>query len=466
MKIRIPILNLLTDTNATYLTDDYPAGSSSIGVQNIYGFDINQILFIGNIGNENSEIIKTSSSTAPASGTITLNSATTQPHSSSDSVRVILYDQVEISTSLTLTGAKTVLTTINLDVSDETTYDDTTTTTGYYFIRYKNSINTTYSTYSDGIPVSDYPINSARYLIDSAIAEINKKPSSIFSDDFGFKQINNGQMEVLRELKRWSWMQKFNQAIGTASVGTWKMAMPTDIDDPNTNRSIYNVKVGDSGNLIWVDKEQWNNLTQQVNYSTLKNDLNPGDASVVLVSSDDFPSSGSFFIGKDTLEYTANDKSTNTLTLSAVSTLTYSAGQDVFTGATFGTPNYYTVFGGYIWTWPITDSNHDGMNFVADYYSTLIPITSDTQTIIVPDPILIKDYLVWKFLVRMNNGNDDEGSTAAHDNFQRRLQKLKQTEVMNRRIRLTPRYNDYSAMMGMDGDSKFVRTQGFWPNNF
>jgi hypothetical protein len=465
MRLRIPIINLLKDAQQTFLTNDFAAGSSSLTVQNIYGFAVNQILFIGNIGNESSEIIHTHSSTAPTGSTITLASATTQNHSNSDYVSIILYDQVEISYAVTATGTKTVITTIYLDVDDETIYDDSTAT-GYYFIRYKNSITSTYSTYSDPIPITDYPINSARYLIDSALMEINKTTSPIFSDEYGFKQLNNGQLEVLRELKRWSWMAKFNSPFATTSVGTWKYAMPTDIDDPNTNKSIYNLKMGNSGNLIWADKEQWNNLTSQVNYGTLSSVLQVGDSTVTLTNSKDFDSSGTISIGDDNLTFSANNKNTGVLTLSANSTVTYPTGTDVFMGATYGTPSYYTTYNGYIYVWPIVDSSNDKENFYADYYSTLTPITTDTQTIIVPDPMLIKNYLIWKFLLRMNGGAEDDASTYAHENFDARLKKLKQTEVMGRRIRLVPRYNDYGALMSMDGDSKFTRTQGFWPNNF
>ena len=465
MRLRIPIINLLKDAQQTFLTNDFAAGSSSLTVQNIYGFAVNQILFIGNIGNESSEIIKTHSSTAPAAGVITLASVTSQNHTNSDYVRVILYDQVEISYATTTTGTKILLTTIYLDVDDETIYDDSTAT-GYYFIRYKNSITSTYSTYSDPIPISDYPMNSARYLIDSALMEINKTASPVFSDEYGFKQLNNGQSEVLKELKRWSWMAKFNSPFATTSVGTWKYAMPTDIDDPNTNKSIYNLKMGDSGNLIWADKEQWNNLTSQVTYSTLSTLLQVGDASVVLANSKDFPSSGTISIGSDNLTYTANNKNTGTLTLSANSTVHYAAGYDVFMGMTSGTPMYYTTYNGYIYVWPVVDSNNDQENFYADYYSTLVPITTDTQAIVVPDPMLIKNYLIWKFLLRMNSGAEDDASTYAHQNFDARLKKLKQTEVMGRRIRLVPRYNDYGNLMSMDGDSKYIRTQGFYPNNF
>ena len=464
--IRIPIENLLQDPVASsFLTNDFASGVSAVTIQNIGNFVINQILFIGNTGNGNSEIVKTHSATAPTGSTVTLSAATTQIHSNTDLVRAIPFDQVEISYATTLTGTKTVLVTKNLDVLDETKYNDTTATSGYYFARFKNSITSAFSDYSDPCPMGSYAINTARYLIDSALGEINKKTSELFSDEFGFMQINNCQQEVLKELKRWSWMKVY-EATTPAAVGTWRVGLPADIDDTNTNKSIENLKIGDSGNLIWVDKEQWNNLIIDIHWTTLALDLGIGDATITLTTSADMSDSGSITIGADTFSYTANDKTTGVLTLSAVSTKAYSSGYDVFQNISQGTPQYVTYFDGYLWHYPVLDETYDGMNYTMDYYSQLTPITSDTDTIVVPDPMLVKDYLVWKFMKRMNNGQEDSASLSSYNGFLGRLKKLKQTEVSGRRIIMKPRFNDYNKLMRADGDSKSTRLQGYLPSNY
>ena len=64
----------------------------------------------------------------------------------------------------------------------------------------------------------------------------------------------------------------------------------------------------------------------------------------------------------------------------------------------------------------------------------------------------------------MNNGEETMGSLEAKDCFLKRKDKLVQKEVMNRKIVLKPRYNDYSSLLQVDGDSKFNRLQGFVPN--
>lgn len=461
--IRIPIQVLLQDAQKSFLTNDFASVVSAITIQNIYGYAINQVLFIGTPGIENSEIIKTHSSTAPTGSTVTLASATTQTHTNSDYVYIIPFDQVEISYSATLTGAKSVLTTQNLDVAEETKYNDTTVTVGYYFARFKNSITSAYSDYSDGVPIGSYAMNTARYVIDSALGEINKETSDVFSDSYAFQQINNCQSEVLKELKRWSWMQVFN-ATTESSVGNWRIQLPADIDDSNTNKSIWNFSVGVDPKMTWVDMSEWKNITYDVSFGTLENQINIGDSTVTLSDSSDFPASGTLQIGADNLAYTANSTSTGVLTLTDVSTVTYPAGTDCFNNATLGTPLYYTIYAGYVWHYPLIDSNHDKMDYKMDYYSVLTAIAKDTDNLVVPDPVLVKDYLVAKFLKRMNSGQDDEGSITTMQNYQARLNKLKQTEVSNHKIVLRPRYNNYSQLEVIEGDSKYIRTQGFIPN--
>lgn len=461
--LRIPTRDLLIGAPSSFLTNDFASGVSALTVRNIYGFAINQVLFIGQPGVESSEFVKTHGSTAPTGSTVTLSAVTTQSHSNSDQVYIVQYDQVEISYATTLTGTKTVLTTQNLDVAEETVYYDNTITTGYYFARFKNSITSTFSSYSDGCPIGSYAINTARFIIDSALSEINKESSALYSDEFGFSQINKCQMEVLREQKRWSWMQALG-ATTESSVGMWRIPVPVDLDDQNTNKSTLNFRVGTDPNMIFVYKDEWDNVVQGVSYTQLGSTLNIGDATVTLSDSSNFDASGSLTIGSDTLSYTANNTSTGILTLTAVSTVTYASGYDVFQGATQGTPTYFTINSGYLWHYPVLDSLHDGKDYSLDYYMTLTPINSDTDTIVVPDPVLVIDYLRWKFLKRQNNGDETNGSLEAKQCFKDRLKQLVQKEVMTKKIVMKPRFNDYSKLGTIDGDGKYVRTQGFWVN--
>src|SRR5437016_6088783 len=107
-KITIENLTLISSPIKTLLTSDTASGLGTITVKDVRGIAINQILIIGEIGNEGTEIIKTSTSVAPTGTTITLASNTVFSHSSGTNIYVIDYDQVEYSTAATVSGSKSV----------------------------------------------------------------------------------------------------------------------------------------------------------------------------------------------------------------------------------------------------------------------------------------------------------------------------------------------------------------------
>lgn len=460
--IRVPIYDLTVDSINTVLTADTASGSSTLTVKNITGFAVNQVLIIGEPGNEGAEIIKTHASSAPSGSTITLASNTVFPHSSSTTIRVINYDQVEYSTATTTTGSKTVLTTSSLVADSLTTdYNDTAASTGYYFARFKNSITSGFSSYSDPAPVTGYALTSARFIIDSALSEINKKTNEILSDEFAFQQINNCQMEVLRELKRWSFMQVFDYIAGDTATGGWRFALPANCDDQNTIKSIYNIRIGKNSNLTWVDKAKWNQLLQDVAYTTLANSIALNDVTITLTDSSDFENTGTVRIGANSYTYTANNRTTGVLTITA-STTTNTAGAYVFQGASFGNPQYYTVFGGYVYHYPVISSDYNQRNYIMDYYSSLTPIVSDADTVVIPDTTVINYYLQWKFMKKINGGAENDASLAAFGNYIQRRNTLKNKETINRTFTLKPRFQDFRRrMQGEQGDTELERVGNF-----
>ena len=148
----------------TYLTAEATSGASTLTVKSISNLAINLILLIGEMGDENSEIIKTHASTAPTGTTVTLAANLVKTHDPYTRVRVMLYDQVEISHSSTTTGTKTVLDTIAIQTeSVETRYDDTSKSSGYFFTRFKETIGDTFSSYSDPVPYTGF--TAIQYLM-------------------------------------------------------------------------------------------------------------------------------------------------------------------------------------------------------------------------------------------------------------------------------------------------------------
>ena len=452
-KVNISNETLLQSPIQTFLSTDLASASATLTVKNITGFAINQVLIVGELGNEGTELIKTHASTAPTGSTITLASNTVFPHSSGTPVYVIDYDNVEISTATTLTGSKTVLSTIPVQVgSDYTTYDDTAASTGYYFARFKNTITTTYSSYSDGIPVGGYGILTARYIINNALGMINKDTSELLTDQFCFNEINNCQMEVLREYKRWSFMQVFDYSLGQILTGQWKVAVPANLDDQFTNKSIYNFRIGTQTNLQYVDKQKWNEIVSGVAHTTLANAVNVSDATITLTDASDFDQNGgSIYAGANIYQYTSI--TSNVATLTAVSTTTNNAGDDAFQGASFGYPQYWTTFGGYLWFYPVLATAFNMQEGNLDYYIKPIPIVNDSDSVVLPDPNVVIFYLAWKMLLRINNGVDDASTNPMYQSYSARKQTLMRKEMTGNNFRMKPLKNEIKETNNVDSRS-------------
>ena len=465
--------NLVIATPQTFLPNDTTAGVTTLTVANTAGFQDGQVIIIGTLGNEKSEIAQLNS--VVDATTLTLNGATTFPHSASSTINVVQYDYAEFSTASTVDGSKTVLATVPVWADNlSTNYIDNTVSSGYYFGRFYDSISGDFSSYSSPIPVEGYGIYSARAIIDAALGEINKQTSEVLTDQFAFQMLDAFQTDVLKELKRWSFMQKFDENIGTFNVGEWKIALPSDIDDPNTNKSIYNVRVGANGRLIWIDKAKWDDFIFNLAYSTLAADLNIGDTTMTLTDSSDFnfpnadntDAGGTVMIGANTYSYTDNNPSTGVLTLEEAITADNeaTAGAEVFQNANSGLPQYYTIFDGYLWYWPITSLEYDQRNAWMDYYTKQLRITSDSDEIVVPDPLAASYFLQWKFLKKLNNGQEDASTQAAQANYINRRNTLKNKDVKNRVFKMHSRFQNFAIQENSDsGDPRFIR-DGNFPN--
>lgn len=472
--IQIPNGDLLKgNVPQTLLVSNTAAGVTSLTVKNSSGFNASlyPYLIIGEIGNQGTEIVATSAISNIS--TITCG-ATSFPHSAGTPVYAVKYNRVEISWSATVGGSKTTLVTTALtpDLPNTIYYD--ADSGAYYYARFNNQAGATFSPYSDPAPVDGYTIYSARSIIDSALGEINKKTSDTLTDQFAFQMLDSFQTDVLKEQKRWSFMQKFDQILGQIGTGEWKLALPTDIDDNDTIKSIYNIRLGANGRLVWIDKAKWDDFIFNLAYSTLADNLDIGDLVITLNNSGDFnhitdsntDGSGTVIIGGNSYDYSANNTTTGVLTLEEAITAdnTAVAGVDVFQNANQGMPQYYTVWEGFLYYWSIASSEYDGNNLYIDYYSKQLRIQHDSDEIVVPDADAASLYLQWKFLKKLNNGEETAGSTSAMKNYLFRRETLKTKASKNRTFKMNPRFQNFAQMEQYgSGDPRYIR-DGAFPN--
>lgn len=385
-------------SHETYLTSQGTALATTIIVKNINKFAINQVLLIGKLGNENSEIIKTHSSTAPSGTTITLASGLVNTHPVYTKVQVITYDYVEFSHCATTTGTKSVLTTTAIPADDFITrHDNLTQTAGYYWTRWLNSINTDYSDYNGPIPFAGMGENTVRKLIDKALKQNKLKTFTDFCDkDFCLDSLNKCLRDITSRLKnaRWSKLQNFDYVLGQTSRGAYSFALPSDIWETENNKSILNVWSGREGDqpLQWKTKEEFNAQMGNVKFTDIRTAASAGETSLAIDNSYDFADSGTVYVyvssTKYDITYTGVTRSATAGALTGVPAtgdgaidVTVAVDTKVWQDEEEGDPEYYTIYGGYLYIWPLPDASNDNFNIRIDYYTGPDSVDTDEDAL-------------------------------------------------------------------------------------
>lgn len=394
------INELFEDIPETSLVADVAAGVGTLEVESIRDFAINKILFIGELGAETSEIIKTHTATAPSGSTVTLLSNTVFAHSQGEKVYVIDYDQIEFSHAVTTTGTKTVISIDDIDPdSVDTVIKDETYTSGYYFIRFKNSITGTFSDYSDPIPYDGYADNTVGKAIAYALKRNKTEYTDSVDHDFMIEEANLCLQYTRGKLKKWHSLQSFNYEAGQTSRGSNKVALPSDAWQ-YSNKSILGIRVGSGKNLTYYDKTEFEEELEGIEQSTLNAAALIGATSVTLENSNDFESSGTIMIAGQEITYTANNKTTGVLSGIPASgtgsiTANLAGTEDVWQGADEGEPDKFTIYGGYAHFLPLPDAGNSGKNIFLDYWLEAPSVDSDTDVLTQSRYEMLKYWLVW-----------------------------------------------------------------------
>ena len=193
--------------------------------------------------------------------------------------------------------------------------------------------------------------------------------------------------------------------------------------------------------MIWVDKAKFDEMTYQMPHTTANATASVGATTVDLTDASDFASSGSFYHRTNATAVAYTGKSGNTLTGVTTLITPVVAGVEVFQNPTLGLPQYWTAFGGYAYHYPNTGATYNNRNYYMDFYKSQTTITTDVDEIVLPDPTIVQYYLEWKFLKKLNNGVENEGSISAKISHEQRKAILKIKDNPNRTFRLKPRLN-------------------------
>mgnify|MGYP001580893416 CR=1 FL=1 len=439
----------LPATPSTYITSASAAAATTLTVRDNAGFSNSlggDMLLIGNFGDEQAEIKEVDGAiTAGTSLTVT---AATFAHPINTPVRKIIFDQIEIyGNSSASSSGSTLITTINIDVSSPyTEYIVTGTTYAFYGIRGIRSTATTYQGgYSDFIAAAGFSTDTVGFLIQQAFDACGEqiRPEGRFSRQWAYDQIFLGEQDIAKELKQWSWLQEFEYDAGNITLGMRSVALPTDIDDDNTSKSILGLRIGKDVNLTYVSKSEYEYLFQDVAYTTVATTYAAGATTIVLTDSRDFDASGSFNVytgtSIDDISYTTNTKSTSTITGVTDNDSGGTALEPVWQGEPQGKPSRYTIYEGSVYfdTVPDNTANLIGLNIWLDYYKKVTRVNTDGDSISVPDAYCVQLWLE-SMIKKHKSGGMIDPNDSSYIGYLQRKKRLIDNEISGQKMSLVP----------------------------
>jgi hypothetical protein len=361
---------------------------------------------------------------------------------------VIPYDQVEISHATTTTGSKTILDTVELSTdSIETRYEDQDYSSGYYFIRFKNTVldPNIYSDYSDPIPYSGYGVKTVGSIIAYALKRNKLDTFTKFVDyDYCIEEINSCLKYITGKLKKWTRLQEFDYELGTLTRGNYSLAMPTTVWN-HSFKSVLDVRVEGEEALTYKDKKEFNDLFEGVLLKTVETDAEVGDTTLELEDATNLDDDGTVMVNGNLITYTAISSDTLTgIPASGTGAITeaITAGDNVWQGSyQEGTPLYFTVYNEYMYFYPLTSSATSSRRIFADFWKEAPEIDSDNDEIDMYRYDMVKHWLTWAIRMQLKNDGIRNLNDGDYMQFEVILNDAKKGEIHGQKYKTKPKLN-------------------------
>lgn len=442
----------------TFLSAAMASGVGALTVKDISGFAIGKYAWINPFG-ANSEIIAVHAATAPTGNTLTLAANTVYAHAAGEQVLYIEFNEVEFNHAATVGGSKTVLATNGIVARErETLYRDTAQTTGYYSARFKDSVATTYSSYSDEIPYGGWDTNTVGYLIERALRDTkNTLGNNLLLEDC-LAWVTDGLTEIKGKQVKWPEHTVTNEVIGQVSRGTYKESLPLDIYDNETNRSIISVRIGDRKGLHYVDADSFRAQMAGVTELSVRTQAVATDTTLEIVNSYDIPDEGSVNVYIDgekySITYTGVTRSETVGVLTGIPaagegsiSVTIPVSTPVWQEEVEGEPVLYTVINGELAYWPLPNSDVHNDNVYMDYDTEVTVVNSESDVIDIHRFDVVKAYVTWRVWCKADNYGKLDEANGWYRQYKERLNDTIRT-LPTRKTKWGPNINTMSRRGG------------------
>lgn len=433
----------LDGNEQTFFDADEAAAQTTLSAGGT-NFSANDYVVLGTPKQEKTEIVKLS---AAAATTLT-SGATVFAHQRGDGIQFIPYNQIVVERSTDAGVNFTPLTAVDIRPDAPETYLQRVTdaSTDVYRFRFYNSTSTNYSAYSDQYTASGLADNTVGAIKRRALTQLGEKIDGLITDQFLNESLWEARRKVDNASTSWNFRTNFGADIGDIIPGTYSLAVPTDLRDPNTNANILGLRVGrQKFPLEYQDRNRFNENYINVAHTTLASGITGASTSLVLTSSGDFDESGSVYIAAATTQQTVDSVAytTNTETTATLGTVTGIADSknaltDVWQGVTFGLPTAYTIDAGKIkFNIPFADT-YAGENVEMDYYIDLPVYNSDADVLDEPDYDFYVAYLKWKIKYLKSNGTATKTNDSDYIEWKEGVQAFINQNITGQVIHLIP----------------------------
>ena len=219
----------------TLLAANILTGVSSFVVTDVAGIPATDyFLLLGIWGSENSEIVRITNVVA-ATNTVSINVATTKPHSESTPVTLLKYNQVRFYWTAADTFSASIPVTGYTDL-DPTSYFttalDTVHPTGFGWFVYYDSVHTISSANSNAIPYANFNYSSVKRIVDAFYSSLNQVQQRLIAYDDALTYLNEAYSLARAELNLVSsdWATSAETTLSVLG-GTQEYALPDRFSD-------------------------------------------------------------------------------------------------------------------------------------------------------------------------------------------------------------------------------------------
>ncbi len=464
-RVRADIGELLNNATTLVLDADAAVGASSITVQSIIGAAINNLLFIREIGNERAEIIATHAVTAPSGNTVTLATNLVEPHPAGTKIYIVRADTVrfyhaatEIDANASDTGLTALAAAQDIDPTMQVNiYDDTTKTSGFYYFRFIDSVNSVNLLYSDPIPWGQvgpkFERNEIGYIMESVRKDLSQDWNKKFTKQMAIEEGNKCLDYMADRLQHWSRYLKSDVVLGQTARGVNVYDMPDSIYDPTSNRSILNIKLGGVVRpLIWKDEKEFDRIMDTAKHTQVRTETTADDTEVAVDNTYDFSDTGTIDIftanTKDSIEYDGITRSATAGEFTDIATgedgsvdATHVVGTDIWQDYSEGEPRYFTIRNDKINIYPLAGAEFINRNIFIDYWTEAVVLDSESDTIDAARHLALYHWLMWKGTARWRNNGKTKITDDDFKLFSNILNQAIRMNKSNQRFKWTPRVN-------------------------